>query len=397
MFLNKTLQTMSEYTSKIISDKAKKDDSILNLSFGEPYFGPPSNIEQKISEECLKYSDFIESVKKYESSQGSLELRNTIATYYKENYNLDINPEEEIMITHGGVEAITLAILCISEKDDTIAVTSPTYMLYERTIATLSRGILKINRDKKSENEYHDINNKILDKAKAIIINSPENPSGYVLSNVDWEGLKDSSFWIIHDEVYDSMSYSRKHTPAIYHENLRHRSIIVNSLSKKFGIPGIRIGWMIAPKEVINIAKKAHDYLYLGVNIQYEKIANVILKCEENKAWLKSNGKVMKERIDYALNHLTKENGFSWTRKPYGAMFLFPDISILYEKIPSYYKDQYKYPSDAVAEYLFNEVGVAVVPGSVYGDEGINHIRMVACGEEHIFYSAIDKLCKIKC
>jgi phosphonopyruvate decarboxylase len=387
---------MREYASKSISDRAKKNNKILNLSFGEPYFGPPENIEQQISE-SLSYQEFLKSVKRYESAQGSLELRKTISKYYKNNYNLDIDPENEIIVTHGGVEAITLAILCTSTPDDYIALTSPTYMLYERTISALSRNILKINRDKNSENQYENISNELRENAKAIIINSPENPSGYILSNEDWKSMNNNDCWIIHDEVYDSMSYSRNHTPAISYKELKHRSIVINSFSKKFGIPGIRIGWMIAPKELINLAKKAHDYLYLGVNIQYEKIANTILSNDDNLAWLKNNSCIMEKRINYALDNLTERNGFLWTRKPYGAMFLFPDISLLYKKIPSYYKNKHKYPSDAVAEYLFNELEIAVVPGSVYGEEGINHIRMVTCGEEEVFYKAIDKLSEIEC
>ena len=270
-------------------------------------------------------------------------------------------------------------------------------MLYERTIETLNRNVVTLDRTI-TENEYSDLNFKRLTKPKAIVINSPENPSGYILSNSDWNSIlskTSSDCWIIHDVVYDVMSYKREHIPAIKVPELKDRSIMINSFSKKFGIPGLRIGWMVAPKEIINLAKKAHDYLYLGVNIQYEKIATLLLEDDQRDYWLKSQADIIKNRISLMTSTLGVNQGFCWSRKPHGAMFLFPEVSGLYKIIPTHYKEKHNSVGEAVSDYLLHEIKVATVPGSVYGEAGKNHIRLVACSDEITFNDALKRLKEI--
>jgi aminotransferase len=279
--LNKTLLNLDVYASKAISLQAKNNPDIVNLSFGEPVFGPPDYSLNDIATQDLNLESFLNSAKRYEESRGSFELRQVIANWYKRRYDLDVDPETEIMITHGGVEAITLAILSTSEIGDVIAITDPSYMLYQRTIMALGRQPGSIQRPRGGY-EYQamfDLSNSEgspLTKAKALIINSPENPSGYVVDQSEWDLIRDyahkKGLWVIHDEVYDTMAYKRKHGHIRMGSTLSDRTILINSFSKKFGIPGLRIGWMVAHKKVIELASKVHDYLYLGVNIQYEKI-----------------------------------------------------------------------------------------------------------------------------
>ncbi|WP_425361200.1 aminotransferase class I/II-fold pyridoxal phosphate-dependent enzyme [Candidatus Tisiphia endosymbiont of Stenodema calcarata] len=139
--------------------------------------------------------------------------------------------------------------------------------------------------------------------------------------------LKKTNSWLVHDEVYDTMDYGRSHIPARAIHSLSKRYILINSFFKKFGLLGLRIGWMIANEEVINLATKAHNYLYLRVNIQYEKIAKRLISDTGANEWLIKNSELIHLRAENAITTLGVKNGFSWDRKPHGAMFLFPNVS----------------------------------------------------------------------
>jgi aminotransferase len=395
--LNPVISNMDVYASKTISQMAKSYPDILNLSIGEPEFGPPEYLISEIGDNDLFLPNFLDSVKRYEQSRGSLDLRHSIANWYERRYMLNVDPEREIIVTHGGVEAIALAILCTTQTGDTVAITDPSYMLYERSVSALGRVPMAIKRSHE-EKEYLSAFEtlKELGNARTIVINSPENPTGYMLDKTEWQLISHLSerngVWVIHDEVYDTMSFGLEHTPARAVEGLSERAILVNSCSKKFGTPGLRIGWLVANEKVIEVASKVHDYLYLGVNILYERIAERMLKDPRIESWLVSNALMLKERADHAMSALNSVGGYAWPRIPMGGMFLFPNVRQLYNKIPEIYKSKQVSIGEAIASYLVHEKRVATVPGSVYGQEGTEHIRLVMCSSSNVFNQAIDRL-----
>lgn len=395
--LNPVLTGMDIYASKAISLKAKADPSIANLSFGEPVFGPPEHLLQDIEQQDLSLAAFMDASKRYEDPRGSLSLRQAIAAWYQDRYGLKVDPEKEIMVTHGGVEAITLSLLVTTQAQGKVAISDPSYMLYARTITTLERQALRIPRPA-GNHEYVRMlaEHGSLEGVAALIVNSPENPTGYVASPEDWAAIGDaaakSGTWIIHDEVYDAMHFERPHQPARMVASLAKNSIIINSFSKKFGLPGLRIGWMVAPAAIITEAAKAHDYLYLGVNIQYERIAQRLLSDPGKSAWLENMATGVAQRCATAVSTLTQEKGYLWPRRPLGAMFLFPDVSLFYHNLPEKYRQPGRPAGDVVAQYLLEERGVAVVPGSVYGPQGDNHIRLVLCTPDDVFANALKRM-----
>ncbi|MFS0825679.1 pyridoxal phosphate-dependent aminotransferase [Pseudomonas phoenicis] len=396
MPINSIAQAMGTYVSKAISDVAKADHSIADLSFGEPVFGPPEYAINTIKHRNLSYESFLSGAKRYDCSLGSLGLRLAISDWYRQRHGLEVNPHSEIMITHGGVEAINLAILAVTGENDAIALADPSYMLYSRAIQLLSRRVVQVSRVAGGNEVAEMLSTQSIEDVKAFIINSPENPSGYVLSSKDWSALAQFSTrnqtWIIHDEVYDTMSIDRRHKPAFGIEGLRNNTITINSFSKKFGLPGLRIGWMIAPPGVIEIAKKIHDYMYLGVNIQYQAIAESLLRDPARDTWLESSARMVASRAKLGRARLTSEFGFNWNRETYGAMFLFPNISELYRALPSGYKKTEVTEGEAVATFLLNERKVAVVPGCVYGKDSSSSVRMVLCTTDSVWNTALDRL-----
>lgn len=402
LHLNKTLLAMEIYASKAISQKAKRDPSIVGLSFGEPEFGPPEHLKKAIAEEDLSLEAFLDSSKRYEDARGSPRLRQAIARWYRDRYQIEVDPDTEIMVTHGGVEAINLAILCTTEPGDSVAISDPTYMLYERTVRALGRQALPVRRPP-GDAEYAQAVAQLtpadhgqFGRARALIVNSPENPSGYVANSQDWDALgalcEQHGLWLIHDEVYDTMDFGRRHAPARGSARLAERSIMINSFSKKFGMPGMRIGWMVAKPALIDLACKLHDYMYLGVNIQYERIATRLLSDPDNPAWLDANKTMLHQRMRSAMECLTEKGGYTWTRRPHGAMFLFPDVSGLAARLPASYGAAQRSAGEAVAQYLLEEIKVAVVPGIVYGRASGDHVRMVLCSPGAEFDKAMRRL-----
>ncbi|AOJ67779.1 MULTISPECIES: pyridoxal phosphate-dependent aminotransferase [Burkholderia] len=395
--LNPVLVDMDVYASKAISLRAKADPQIANLSFGEPVFGPPAHLLDDIAREDLSLNAFLDASKRYENPRGSLALREAIAGWYRDRYGLLLDPEREIMATHGGVEAIALALLVTSAPGDPVIVSDPSYQLYARAVATLDRVPRRLRR----EPAQHEYANSLADDAlfagaKAFIVNSPENPTGYVASGEDWRRIAEVAdkhgTWVIHDEVYDVMHFERPHAPASTFEPLARNAILINSFSKKFGLPGLRIGWMVAPAHVIDQAAKAHDYLYLGVNIQYERIATRVIGDPKRDGWLAQTVADLRARNVAALERLSSDAGYRWTRRPLGAMFLFPDVSGYYERLPAAFRRSGVPIGDEVARFLLEARKVAVVPGSAYGKLGDNHVRLVLCTQQQAFEQALERM-----
>lgn len=208
---------------------------------------PSRFLQPLIEQQGLSWEVFLHSAKGYEQPKGSPELRRAIAIWYQQHYGLTLDPEREIMITHGGVAAINLVIQCTKQEHQGVIISHPSYMLYELAVTALNRPL--------GESEYHSAlgaawQDTALQQAGVMIINSPENPSGYMLNAQDWDAVAEFTqqhgIWLIHDEVYDVMAYTERHQPAMKQPKMRENTIMINSFSKKFGLPGLRIGWRVA-------------------------------------------------------------------------------------------------------------------------------------------------------
>lgn len=395
--LSEDLLQLDGYATKATAAKAKDIPGAINLAFGEPDFGPAPGIRSVIEEKDLTWDAFMQSSKSYEKSRGMLELRVAIADYYARRYGLHVDPEREILITHGGVEAISLAALVTSSPGEEILITDPTYMLYQRAVRTLGRRPVCISRQC-GDHEYAELDalSKASKSARALIVNSPENPSGYVASQVDFEALagvaEKNDLWVIHDEVYDSMAFSRPHIPARCVSGLENRSILINSFSKKYGVPGLRIGWLCAPPEVIDLAAKLHDYLYLGVNMLSERFALRMISDISADPWMDGVAEMLKKRAKILSDTLTAEKGFTWPRLPQGGMFAFPEVANLRGSVRPADRGTEKGAGALVADYLLSEKKVVSIPGHVYGPTSADCIRLILCSSDQVFEKGVKAL-----
>lgn len=399
--LSKDLLALDGYATKAMAMKARQNPNAINLAFGEPHFGPPSSSRALIEAEDLNWQAFLKAGKTYEQSRGMPELRAAIADYYDRRHGLQVDPEREILITHGGVEAIGLAALITTEPGDRIMLTDPTYMLYRRALHTLGRTPLPFTRTPGGD-EYCDLDERHGDqlaKARAILVNSPENPSGYVMSNTDFAALaiaaEKHGLWVIHDEVYDSMAFARPHQPARTIAGLGDRTLMINSFSKKYGMPGLRIGWLCGPAPAIDLAAKLHDFMYLGVNQFAEACGLRMISDTSADPWMDECAAMLGQRATKLQEILTPDRGFMWPRKPMGAMFAFPQVANLASRLPEKYRSGDKGAGDAVARYLLEEMELATIPGYVYGQSGNDCLRLILCSDETTFEAGLDILKKL--
>lgn len=394
--INQWLQKLNPLSSRSISLRAKANPDILNLSMGEPDFGPPPHLLAAFCTEDLNQARFMDAVKRYEHSRGAPALREAIAAWYRQRYGIIIDAEKEILVTHGGIEAFNLALLALTNSGDAITLADPSYTLYQRAIHLANRRCQVLPRSP-GEDEYAAAlaQTPALD-SQAILINSPENPTGYVMSDADWQAIArtaaEQAQWVIHDEVYDTLAFSRRHINAWCLPALRENSVLINSCSKKFGVPGLRIGWIIGPAAAIEAASRVHESLCLGVNILSENIAYRLLSDRQTQAWMMQQNDMLATRNRHALSLLGDAQGFLWPRRPMGGMFLFPDVSRLASALPARWRENAPDAGSVVANYLMEEIGIAAVPGIAYGPACQHHLRFTNCTDEATFQQAIDRL-----
>ncbi len=331
----------------------------ISLGIGEPDFVTPWSIRE----------EGIYSLEKghthYSSNAGYIELRQEICRYMKRRFNLEYKPENEVLVTVGGSEAIDLAIRTIVSKGDEVIIPEPSFVAYKG--CTLFAGAVPVSLELKAENQFRlkreDLERLVTDKTKIIIIAFPNNPTGAIMEYDDYKEivdfLKDRDIIIISDELYAELTYTDKHVSIANFPEMKDRTIVVNGLSKAYAMTGWRIGYACGNAEIIEQMKKIHQYAIMcaPTTAQYAAIEA-----------LKNGDDDVKEMItEYNRRRRVVLNGFRNAGmdcfEPLGAFYVFPDIS------------KTGLTSDEFCERLLIEEKVLTVPGSAFGDCGEGFIR----------------------
>lgn len=395
--MNELLTIIKPHPSKKISDEIRGKQGYINLTVGMPHFGPSKTILKKLkqlAEESLQLT--CANFNKYADSRGLCDLRNAVAERYTCKYDFKPNPDYEILITNGCAEAIWLTIFTTTNIGDEVIIPDPCYMLYEPIIITLGRFPVRIKSDYQN-NFALDINN-ILDaitpKTRLIIINSPANPTGMMYSVDILKALcsiaYEKNIYIMHDEVFDDFVFQNYHIPIVTVSKELNNLIMVNSFSKRLGITGWRLGWLMASKKIIDEALKAHTFNNLAINaLSQEVIASTMNNVEVINEILINTKKLQNNLNSFYANLKTVE-GFECDVVPQGGMYLFPNISKIYNKIPIEFKTSSI--SESVAKFILHKCKIAVVPGIAFGRNGEGHIRISVAAEEQELLEAIGRL-----
>jgi len=344
-------------------------EDVISLGVGEPDFRTPWNI-------CESSIYSIEQgVTSYTSNKGLQPLRETLARHLAEHYHLTYNSDDEVIITSGVSEALDIAIRAIVNPGDEVLIAEPCYVSYAPCV-TLAGGIpvpvectehdrFKLNPDSLLE--------KVTPKTKALMINFPNNPTGAVMNRADLKAVadiaSDHDLLLISDEVYSELTYEGSHVATATVGDLWQRTITLNGFSKAYAMTGWRVGYLCAPKEICEAALKIHQYVMLCAPVMGQVGALEALRsAEEEKNNMVNEYRLRRNMFVAGLNRL----GLS-CHVPDGAFYAFPSV-------------QGTGLSDVeFAERLLKEERVAVVPGSVFGAGGTNHLRCAyAVSRKHL-------------
>ena len=378
----RALSTMAEGIkpsfTRTLFNMAKAYDDVIDFTLGDP--DVPTH--QKIKDAgCKAIQD---SKTRYSQNAGLLELRNVISDYYIRKEGFEYDPISEIMVTVGAMEGLYLALLSITNPGDEYIIPAPYYVNYGQMVHMC--GGIPVIVDKPSEEpltfRIEDIEAAITPKTKAIIINTPSNPSGKIISWNKIEKLaelaKKHDLYVISDEVYKCLIYGENKFKSIVSiEGMRERTILTNSLSKEFCMTGWRIGYVLANKEIVANMTKLQENVCACAPLpsQYAAIEALSSK-EDYSANMKS---IFSERRDALVSGINSIKGLSCT-PPDATFYLMVDIS----------KTGLK--SFDFACKLLESVHVAVVPGVTYGQSCDNYVRIAFTKNVDVIKQGVERI-----
>lgn len=350
-------------------------DDVISLSVGEPDFPTP----WVMREEAFYHIE--QGHTSYTGNWGLPELREEIAKYMTE-YGMHYNPSKEILVTVGASEGVDVVLRSILNPGDEIIVSMPCYVNY--TPLAYLTGAKVVEMDTSKTGFYPtaaQIESLITPKTKAIMICSPNNPTGTMIPKEELakiaEVVKKHQIWVISDEIYCELVYDgAEHTSIGSFEGLKDYTIILNGFSKSFAMTGWRIGYICGPEDLMSEIVKLHQYNTICAPIMSQYAALEGLR----NGW----SEVEKMRVSYQQRRNLMYKAFTdmglEVPEPTGAFYMFPKITST------------GMTSEEFATNLFQQHGVAVVPGSVFGDGGEGYIRCCYATSVEKIKIALDKI-----
>jgi aspartate/methionine/tyrosine aminotransferase len=389
-----------QFTESVIREMTRlaQKYNAVNLSQGFPDFAAPAEIKEAARQAIA------DDINQYAITWGAKPLRDAIAEKFARTQNVRVDPEREITICCGSTEAMMSAMMAIINPGDEIVVFEPFYENYgpDAILSGATPRFVRMQPPEDGDSEWTydaaELAAAFNNRTKAIILNTPNNPTGKVFTRGELEGIRDLcvrwNTFCITDEIYEHILYDdTAHISMAQMEGMRERTIVINGLSKTYSVTGWRVGWAIAPPEATQAIRKVHDFLTVGAAAPLQQAGAAALQFPQHYYdKLSGSYAVKRERL------LTILSGAGFTVfKPRGAYYIMTDIS------------HFRFPQDdarfaapsrdvAFAKYLVQEIGVACVPGSsFYNDaqDGASQVRFTFCKKEETLSAAEQRFSKL--
>ena len=351
---------------------------VLRLTLGEPDFTTPDHVKEAAKRAIDQNQSY------YTGMSGLLTLRQAASDFVREKYQLDYNPENEILVTIGATEALSATLTAILEEGDKVLLPAPAYPGYEPIVNLVGAEIVEIDT---TENGFvltpEMLEKAILeqgDKLKAVILNYPANPTGITYSREQLEALADAlrkyEIFVVCDEVYSELTYTGENHVSLG-TMLRDQAIIINGLSKSHAMTGWRLGFIFAPANFTAQLIKSHQYLVTAANTMTQHAAVEALTAGKDDA--EPMKKEYIQRRDYIIEKMT-DLGFEII-KPDGAFYIFA-------KIPAgYNQDSFAFLKD-----FAQKKAVAFIPGAAFGQYGEGYVRLSYAASMETIREAMKRL-----
>lgn len=335
-------------------------EDAISLGVGEPDFDTPWFIRDEGIYSLEKGRTF------YTSNSGLKDLRKEISNYIQRTQQINYNPDNEIVVTVGGSEAIDICLRAVINPGDEVVIPQPSYVSYEpcSVLAGAKPVIIKL----KNENEFRlkpdELLNAVTDKSKVLILPYPNNPTGAIMEKEDLEKIakiiKEKDLLVLSDEIYSALTYKGRHVSIASIDGMKERTILINGFSKAYAMTGWRLGYACGPKNLIKQMTKIHQFAIMCAPTTSQYAAVEALK--------KGDEEVEKMRQSYNQRRRFLMDAFKKMNldcfEPYGAFYVFPCIK------------EFNMTSEEFATRLLREEKVAVVPGTAFGDCAEGYLRI---------------------
>lgn len=351
---------------RVMFDAARKLEQqgkeIIHLEIGRPDFNTPQHIVEA-AVDALRAGKH-----HYSPNAGIPELRQTIAGKFTDEYQLDYNPNSEIVVTNGVAEGIYVAINALLNPGDQVLIPDPGWLNYN--VVALTNFVEPVGYALSEENNFQpdpdEIEDKITPRTKMIILVSPSNPLGSVTSQKALERIAQLAnkydMVILSDEIYEKIIYSpAKHMSIATLARMRDRTLILNGFSKFYSMTGWRIGYVLGPEKLVNPILRYHQYMITSTNTFAQWGAITALSGDQGPSY--AMVEEFRERRDYFYQAINGIPGFACI-EPEGAFYLFPSVK-------DTGMDGYQ-----MANLLLEKAGVATVAGESFGRNGAGYIRI---------------------
>jgi aspartate/methionine/tyrosine aminotransferase len=371
-----------QFTESVIREMTRlaMKHGAVNLSQGFPDFAAPAEIKEAARQAIA------DDINQYAITWGAKPLRDAIVEKFERTQGVRVDPEREITVCCGSTEAMMSSMMAIINPGDEIVVFEPFYENYgpDAILSGATPRFVKLRSPEWSYDE-RELAAAFGPRTKAIILNTPNNPTGKVFTRAELEFIRDLcvrwNAFCITDEIYEHILYDgAQHISMARVDGMRDRTIVINGMSKTYSVTGWRVGWAIAPPEATESIRKVHDFLTVGAAAPMQQAGAIAL--QSPPSYYDKLAKDYATRRERLLKILTGA-GFT-VFKPRGAYYIMTDIS------PFGFSDDITF-----SKFLVEKVGVAVVPGSsFYNDarDGASQVRFTFCKKESTLAAAEERL-----
>ncbi|MFR8214457.1 MAG: aminotransferase class I/II-fold pyridoxal phosphate-dependent enzyme [Oscillospiraceae bacterium] len=341
-------------------DLASTVDNVISLGVGEPDFQTPWSI-RKTAIDTLEKKRII-----YSANSGLAALRTEISSYINKKMNVSYDPQNEVIVTVGGSEAIDISLRALINPGDEVLIVEPCFVCYA-PIVELSGGI-PVSINTRIEDNFkltpELLKEKITKKTKLLILPFPNNPTGAIMTREDLEKIaeiiRNTNIMILSDEIYSELTYGRKHCSIVQIEGMQERTILINGFSKAFAMTGWRLGYLAAPSPIVNQVLKIHQYAIMcSPTISQYAAIEALQNCEREVKKMVAEYNIRRRLLVESFNKM----GLTCFN-PEGAFYVFPCIKST------------GLTSEQFCEQLLENQKVAVVPGNAFGQSGEGFIRV---------------------
>lgn len=359
--LNSKIQKIKPSGIRRFFDIANEMDHVISLSIGEPDFKTPWHVREEGIRSLEKGKTW------YSPNRGFANLRTEICKYFKRRFNVEYNPDTEVLVTVGGSEAIDACIRCVVEEGEEVLIPQPSFVCYEPLAQMADAKPVII--ETKAENNFRltaeELESHITPKSKLLILPFPNNPTGAVMRRPDLEAIaeivKKYNLFVLSDEIYGELTYGHeRHVSFAEIDGMKERTVVISGFSKTYAMTGWRLGYALGPAPVLDQMTKLHQFAIMSAPTTAQYAAVEALKNGDSDIENMKKQYDMRRRLVVGSFQKMGLDCF----EPHGAFYCFPSIKST------------GLTSEQFCLGLINSKHVAVVPGNAFGECGEGYIRV---------------------